>query len=51
MQEDHCKVVAESAVRCPLCHEDVNRPQDGGWKVHLLSSGGCAGNARRRSKI
>lgn len=51
MEEDFCKEVTENAARCPLCHEDVEMPMNGGWKCHLLSSDGCAGNARRRSKI
>lgn len=39
------------AARCPLCHEDVNLPLDGGWKRHLLSKSGCPGNiSRKRNK-
>ena len=51
LMEDFCKEVQSNMARCPLCHEDVEIPLDGGWKVHLLSTGGCPGNARRRSKI
>jgi len=37
------------AARCPLCHDDVHLPQDGGWKLHLLSAGGCPGNIRKKN--
>lgn len=48
---DYCNELKTGAQRCPLCHEDVNLPLDGGWKLHLLKLNGCPGNARRRSKI
>ncbi|XP_055901824.1 centrosomal protein of 104 kDa isoform X2 [Eupeodes corollae] len=48
--EDYCRELKTGAARCPLCHDDVHLPLDGGWKLHLLSSSGCPGNARRRTK-
>ncbi|XP_055372209.1 centrosomal protein of 104 kDa isoform X2 [Condylostylus longicornis] len=51
MMEDYCRELKTGAARCPLCHDDVNLPLDGGWKLHLLTSSGCPGNARRRSKM
>lgn len=49
--EDHCQKLKTGTVRCPLCHDEVDAPSNGGWKLHLLSAAGCRGNARRRSKI
>ncbi|CAD7086006.1 unnamed protein product [Hermetia illucens] len=51
LMEDYCREIRTGAARCPLCHDDVHLPLDGGWKLHLLSISGCPGNARRRSKI
>ncbi|XP_061398706.1 centrosomal protein of 104 kDa-like [Musca vetustissima] len=48
--EDYCRELKTGAARCPLCHDDVHLPLDGGWKLHLLSASGCPGNTRRRSK-
>ncbi|XP_067620255.1 centrosomal protein of 104 kDa isoform X2 [Eurosta solidaginis] len=48
--EDYCRELKTGAARCPLCHDDVHLPLDGGWKLHLLSSTGCPGNTRRRAK-
>ncbi|KAM7354491.1 centrosomal protein of 104 kDa isoform 3-T3 [Cochliomyia hominivorax] len=48
--EDYCRELKTGAARCPLCHDDVHLPLDGGWKLHLLSASGCPGNSRRRSK-
>ncbi|XP_012160566.1 centrosomal protein of 104 kDa isoform X2 [Ceratitis capitata] len=48
--EDYCRELKTGAARCPLCHDDVHLPLDGGWKLHLLSSIGCPGNTRRRAK-
>ncbi|KAH8274069.1 hypothetical protein KR044_009876 [Drosophila immigrans] len=47
--EDFCRELKIGAARCPLCHDDVNLPLDGGWKLHLLSAGGCPGNIRKRN--
>ncbi|XP_034471627.1 centrosomal protein of 104 kDa [Drosophila innubila] len=47
--EDFCRELKTGAARCPLCHDDVNLPLDGGWKLHLLSTGGCPGNIRKRN--
>ncbi|KAH8394182.1 hypothetical protein KR215_004258 [Drosophila sulfurigaster] len=47
--EDFCRELKTGAARCPLCHDDVNLPLDGGWKLHLLSAGGCPGNIRKRN--
>ncbi|EDX05532.1 GD24218, partial [Drosophila simulans] len=47
--EDYCRELKTGAARCPLCHDDVHLPQDGGWKLHLLSAGGCPGNIRKRN--
>ncbi|KAG4074994.1 hypothetical protein HA402_014573 [Bradysia odoriphaga] len=49
--EDHCKELKTNVARCPLCHDEVEAPLDGGWKLHLLGADGCRGNARRRAKI
>ncbi|XP_037819990.1 centrosomal protein of 104 kDa isoform X1 [Lucilia sericata] len=48
--EDYCRELKTGAARCPLCHDDVHLPLDGGWKLHLLSASGCPGNSRRRAK-
>ncbi|XP_037958255.1 centrosomal protein of 104 kDa isoform X2 [Teleopsis dalmanni] len=48
--EDYCRELKTGAARCPLCHDDVHLPLDGGWKLHLLSNAGCPGNTRRRSR-
>ncbi|XP_035781687.1 centrosomal protein of 104 kDa-like isoform X2 [Anopheles albimanus] len=48
LMEDFCRELTTGAARCPLCHDDVLLPLDGGWKRHLLSRAGCLGNARRR---
>lgn len=41
-----------NTMKCPLCHEEVEGPSNGGWKHHLTKSdGGCAGTAKRRSRI
>ncbi|KAL9875202.1 centrosomal protein of 104 kDa isoform 3-T3 [Glossina fuscipes fuscipes] len=48
--EDYCRELKTGAARCPLCHDDVHLPLDGGWKLHLLSATGCPGNTRRRLK-
>ncbi|XP_023163035.2 centrosomal protein of 104 kDa isoform X2 [Drosophila hydei] len=47
--EDFCRELKTGAARCPLCHDDVHLPLDGGWKLHLLSAGGCPGNIRKRN--
>ncbi|KAM8714963.1 hypothetical protein ACLKA7_002071 [Drosophila subpalustris] len=47
--EDFCRELETGAARCPLCHDDVNLPLDGGWKLHLLNAGGCPGNIRKRN--
>ncbi|EDV32027.1 uncharacterized protein Dana_GF14244, isoform A [Drosophila ananassae] len=47
--EDYCRELKTGAARCPLCHDDVHLPQDGGWKLHLLSGGGCPGNSRKKN--
>ncbi|KAH8283064.1 hypothetical protein KR054_011978 [Drosophila jambulina] len=47
--EDYCRELKTGAARCPLCHDDVHLPQDGGWKLHLLSAGGCPGNIRKKN--
>ncbi|XP_068139975.1 centrosomal protein of 104 kDa isoform X1 [Drosophila tropicalis] len=47
--EDYCRELKTGAARCPLCHDDVHLPQDGGWKLHLLSTGGCPGNTRKKN--
>ncbi|KAH8273618.1 hypothetical protein KR018_004588 [Drosophila ironensis] len=47
--EDYCRELKTGAARCPLCHDDVHLPQDGGWKLHLLSGGGCPGNTRKKN--
>lgn len=49
--EDYCVELKPNIARCPLCHDEVETPLDGGWKMHLLSANGCRGNARRRAKI
>ncbi|XP_065080459.1 centrosomal protein of 104 kDa isoform X2 [Ochlerotatus camptorhynchus] len=51
MMEDFCRELTNGAARCPLCHDDVLLPLDGGWKRHLLSRSGCLGNSRRRAKV
>ncbi|XP_038111335.1 centrosomal protein of 104 kDa isoform X1 [Culex quinquefasciatus] len=51
MMEDFCRELTTGAARCPLCHDDVLLPLDGGWKRHLLSRSGCLGNSRRRAKV
>ncbi|XP_021702895.1 centrosomal protein of 104 kDa isoform X1 [Aedes aegypti] len=51
MMEDFCRELTNGAARCPLCHDDVLLPLDGGWKRHLLSRSGCLGNTRRRAKV
>ncbi|XP_058824558.1 centrosomal protein of 104 kDa isoform X2 [Topomyia yanbarensis] len=51
MMEDFCRELTTGAARCPLCHDDVQLPLDGGWKRHLLSRSGCLGNSRRRAKV
>ncbi|XP_062548143.1 centrosomal protein of 104 kDa isoform X2 [Armigeres subalbatus] len=51
MMEDFCRELTTGAARCPLCHDDVLLPLDGGWKRHLLSRSGCLGNTRRRIKV
>ncbi|XP_055596742.1 centrosomal protein of 104 kDa isoform X2 [Uranotaenia lowii] len=51
MMEDFCRELTTGAARCPLCHDDVLLPLDGGWKRHLLSRAGCLGNTRRRAKV
>uniref|UniRef100_A0AAG5DUW0 TOG domain-containing protein n=1 Tax=Anopheles atroparvus TaxID=41427 RepID=A0AAG5DUW0_ANOAO len=48
LMEDFCRELTTGAARCPLCHDDVLLPLDGGWKRHLLSRAGCLGNIRRR---
>ncbi|XP_049547873.1 centrosomal protein of 104 kDa isoform X1 [Anopheles darlingi] len=48
LMEDFCRELTTGAARCPLCHDDVLLPLDGGWKRHLLSRAGCLGNTRRR---
>ncbi|XP_058124047.1 centrosomal protein of 104 kDa [Anopheles ziemanni] len=48
LMEDFCREFTTGAARCPLCHDDVLLPLDGGWKRHLLSRAGCLGNIRRR---
>ncbi|KAH8412862.1 hypothetical protein KR009_006346 [Drosophila setifemur] len=47
--EDYCRELKTGAARCPLCHDDVHLPQDGGWKLHLLNSAGCPGNTRKKN--
>ncbi|XP_032595240.1 centrosomal protein of 104 kDa isoform X1 [Drosophila grimshawi] len=47
--EDFCRELKTGAARCPLCHDDVHLPLDGGWKMHLLAAGGCPGNIRKRN--
>ncbi|XP_017849207.1 centrosomal protein of 104 kDa isoform X2 [Drosophila busckii] len=47
--EDYCRELKTGAARCPLCHDDVHLPLDGGWKLHLLSTVGCPGNIRKRN--
>uniref|UniRef100_A0A182LZ57 TOG domain-containing protein n=1 Tax=Anopheles culicifacies TaxID=139723 RepID=A0A182LZ57_9DIPT len=49
LMEDFCRELTTGAARCPLCHDDVLLPLDGGWKRHLLSRAGCLGNTRRRA--
>lgn len=49
--EDHCQELKPNVARCPLCHDEIEAPLDGGWKLHLLSGSACRGNARRRAKI
>ncbi|XP_055642781.1 centrosomal protein of 104 kDa isoform X2 [Toxorhynchites rutilus septentrionalis] len=51
MLEDFCRELTTGAARCPLCHDDVLLPLDGGWKRHLLSRSGCLGNSRRRTNV
>lgn len=51
LMEDYCRELTTGAARCPLCHDNVNLPLDGGWKLHLVSSSGCPGTARRRAKV
>ncbi|XP_053696322.1 centrosomal protein of 104 kDa [Sabethes cyaneus] len=51
MMEDFCRELTTGAARCPLCHDDVLLPLDGGWKRHLLSRSGCLGNSRRRANV
>ncbi|XP_055298769.1 centrosomal protein of 104 kDa isoform X2 [Sitodiplosis mosellana] len=46
--EDYCVEPKPNNMKCPLCHEEVEGPSNGGWKHHLV---GCAGTARRRSRI
>uniref|UniRef100_A0A182PQ22 Angiotensin-converting enzyme n=1 Tax=Anopheles epiroticus TaxID=199890 RepID=A0A182PQ22_9DIPT len=46
LMEDFCRELTTGAARCPLCHDDVLLPLDGGWKRHLLSRAGCLGNTR-----
>ncbi|SPP82332.1 blast:Centrosomal protein of 104 kDa [Drosophila guanche] len=47
--EDYCRELKTGAARCPLCHDDVHLPLDGGWKLHLLSAAGCPGNIRKKN--
>lgn len=49
--EDYCIKPTANNMKCPLCHEEVEGPSNGGWKHHLASSDGCAGTAKRRSRI
>lgn len=49
--EDYCIPLKNNAAKCPLCHEEVARPSEGGWKYHLTASDGCARAAKRRSRI
>ncbi|XP_030376803.1 centrosomal protein of 104 kDa [Scaptodrosophila lebanonensis] len=46
--EDYCRELKTGAARCPLCHDDVHLPLDGGWKIHLLGPSGCPGNIRKK---
>lgn len=49
--EDHCKPQSGTA-KCPLCHEIVEAPTNGGWKHHLMiDPNGCVGTIKRRSRI
>lgn len=49
--EDYCVTPKPKNTKCPLCHEEIDGPTNGGWKQHLASSNGCAGTAKRRSRI
>lgn len=49
--EDYCVTPKAGNMKCPLCHEEVEGPSNGGWKHHLATSDGCAGTAKRRARI
>lgn len=49
--EDYCVELRAGYSKCPLCHEEVEGPANGGWKHHLCSDDGCIGTAKRRSRI
>lgn len=50
--EDYCVAPKPNNMKCPLCHEEIDGPPaNGGWKHHLASPNGCAGTAKRRSRI
>ncbi|XP_063698655.1 centrosomal protein of 104 kDa [Culicoides brevitarsis] len=51
LMEDYCIEVTNGADRCPLCHDEIFLPMEGGWRRHLLGKSGCRGNPRTKSKL
>ncbi|KAL5282042.1 CEP104 family protein [Megaselia abdita] len=46
--EEFCRDIKPKEERCPLCHDDIQNPQEEGWEKHLSQPNGCPGNAKRR---
>lgn len=50
--QDQCIKLRPGTSKCPLCHEIVEKPTNGGWKNHLMvDPNGCVGTIKRRSRI
>lgn len=50
-QEDYCTEKKANHLKCPLCHEQIEGPLNGGWKNHLTNQNGCSGTAKRRARV
>lgn len=44
---EDCEGMKPNIIRCPLCHDFVEKVGKNSWKTHLLTDTGCSENPRK----